>query len=501
MLARVLLCVAVLAGLLVPALPAAGTGPADDIVVVAVVDSSFSPYHLNFTAADMPQHLDADPGNDLPLDQPPHTWLPGFPDPASFASYESVEITLAQSPGDNVQSLASGDAEAWNGVRQSTRSETNYHWIPGTKIVGALDYSGNRIRAASSANSAHGAGTSSVSVGNLTGTCPECVVVLITYGGSDREAATDWAMSQPWIDVVTHSYGYSTAVYDKIYKGSNLALQREATERGQAVFWSASNGQVNSFDAPTTTYFSSSKGPDWLFTVGATAPSGGNYTGSGKTADVASIGSSYPSSGGTTAGGRGTFSGTSNATPVVAGMYARSLWWARQQLAGPSRTQAAGVIAGGEPVACGDQRPDCELGDGVLTLPELRQRLFHGAIHTPEGPNAVTSHPSPVTVAEYDFASEGHGTYFARLRSPEEWRAEEARITAPMVGAAPALQRPAGEREWMVVDSFCRQEIWGSWTGGEYVAGSTPLPGPDPLWPARSALEAACPQLFPLPPG
>ena len=476
-------------------------GPADDAVVIAVVDGSFSPYHYDFLGSKMPQQLDTDPANDLPLDQPPHTWLPGFPDPATFASYNALNITLPTSPGQNAANLATKDAGVWNGVQQSTRGTTNYNWIPGTKIIGALDYGGNKIRAASAPNDAHGAGTSAVSVGNNHGTCPECLVVLITYGGGDREAATDWAMQQPWIDVVTHSYGYSTTAYDKIYNGSSLDLQRQATERGQAVFWSASNGQANAFDAPTTTYYSSSKGPDWLITVGATSPKGGNYTGSGKTVDVASIGDMYPSTGGTSVNGNGTFSGTSNATPVVAGMYARSLLWARSKLDGPSRAQADGVIASGTPIACGDVRADCELGDGVLRRDELQTRLFHAAIHTPQGPNfSLPDAPLPVTHPEYEFASEGHGTFFARLNSVDQWRAEEARITGPMEGTAPVLDRPAGEKEWMVVDSYCRQELWGAWQGGAYVAGQTTLPGASPQWPLRSALETSCPHLFPIPP-
>ena len=500
-------CVDVVVSVILTATAAAASdtettpGPADDAVVIAVVDGDFSPYHWNFDARKMPQHLDEDPANDLPLDQAPHTWLPGFPDPSTFASYNALPITRANSAGQNPATLATQDAAVWNSVQKSTRTSAHYNWIPGTKIIGALDYSGNKIRAASSPNSSHGSGTSSVSAGNLTGTCPECLVVLVTYGGNDREAATDWAMSQPWIDVVTHSYGYSTVAYDKIYKGSNLALQKAATERGQAVFWSASNGQVNAFDAPTTTYYSSSKGPDWLITVGASAPGGGNYTGSGKTVDVASIGSSYPSAGGTTVTGKGTFSGTSNATPVVAGMYARSLLWARQQLGGPSRAQTDGAIASGAPVTCGETRPDCELGDGTLTRDELQTRLFHAAIHTPQGPNFATPHPSPVTVPEHEYAAEGHGTFFARMHSAQQWQQEQARITGPMAGTGALTPRPAGEREWMVVDSYCRQELWGSWTGGAYVAGKTALPGPNPQWPVRSALEASCPHLFPLPPG
>ena len=496
---KLLLVVTLVAGL--TALPGAAEdlpGPADDAVVVAVLDGSFSPYHWDFHGPKMPQHLDSDTSNDLPLHASPDTWLPGFPSQDSFASFNALNISSGATSATTTASLATKDTAIWDSVKQSTRTAVHYNWIPGTKIIGAIDYGGNKIKAAEPANNAHGAKTSSVSTGNLNGTCPECLVVIVTYGGNDREAANDWALSQPWIDVVTHSYGYSTGAYDKIYSGSNLAAQRTAVERGQSVFWSASNGQLNAFDAPTTTYFSSSKGPDWLITVGASTPDGGNITGSGKTVDLAAVGSGYPSMGGTNVTGKATFSGTSNATPVAAGMFARALYKARTALPGPSRAQADGVIATGTPVACGAVRPDCELGDGVLTRREMERRFFEGAIPTPQGPSPLALATSPVTTQEYDLASEGYGTYFARMASAK-WKEEEARIFDPMIGNAATLARPAGEREWMVVDSFCRQEIWGSWGQGAFVSGTTPLPGPSPSYPLRSALEASCPQLRPIP--
>ena len=499
-----LLIMFLLAIALVAALPAAGAdatpGPTvDDVVVVAVVDGSFSPYHFDFVGHQMPQHLDDDTGNDLPLDQAPHTWISGFPDPSTFASYESLDITIPDDSGQATASLSTGDNALWAAEKTSTRAATNYSWIPGTKIVGALRY-GSSVRAAAPMNNAHGARSAASAVGNIHGTCPECVVVLITYGGNDREAANDWAMDQPWIDVVTHSYGYSTAVYDKIYNGSDLAKQRTAVERGQSLFWSASNGQANAFDAPTLTYFASAKGPDWLVTVGATSPQGGNYTGSGKTVDVASIGNAYPSTGGTTVTGTGTHSGTSNATPTTAGLYAQALAWARDRLDGPSRAQSSGVVATGAPVACGSARTACELGDGVLTREELETRLFQAALRTPQGPEfSLSGVAAPVTTDEYELASEGHGTFFARLSSDATWQTELGRITRPMDGTAATTARYAGEREWMRTDSYCRQEIWGSWTGGEYVAGATPLPAASPLWPLRTALVASCDQLRPIP--
>ena len=179
--------------------------------------------------------------------------------------------------------------------------------------------------------------------------------------------------------------------------------------------------------------------------------------------------------------------------PTLAGTFGRALYQARRLLPGPSRTQQGGVIGrGNKPIACGKARPRCELGDGVLTAAELRDRLFLGAVHR-NGDVAVGGLlPLPKPSAEVEYADVGHGGYAARVeRNDAIWMAEVERIVGPLIGRAPALARPAGERDWMVVDSYCRQQLWGAWTGGYYTPGVT-LPAPDPAWPLRTALESAC---------
>jgi hypothetical protein len=49
----------------------------------------------------------------------------------------------------------------------------------------------------------------------------------------------------------------------------------------------------------------------------------------------------------------------------------------------------------------------------------------------------------------------------------------------------------------MIVDSFCRQHLWGAWEEGAYIDGKTKLPGPDPAWPTRSSIEQSCPEMQP----
>jgi hypothetical protein len=168
------------------------------------------------------------------------TWLPGFPEPGAFASYQPLPISLdEENPLRSTASLQAADTAVWDSVRQSGSAAVHYHWIPGTKFVGAVDFAGNRIRAS---NTAHGANTSAVSVGNFHGTCPECVFVAVTYGGNDLEAASNWAMQQPWIDVVTNSFGFSRVGRERVYAGSDVELQRAASERGQSILFSAGNG-------------------------------------------------------------------------------------------------------------------------------------------------------------------------------------------------------------------------------------------------------------------
>jgi hypothetical protein len=500
-----------------PAAAHAEGGP-EDATVIAVIDSAMNPYHWDFGAERMPQHRNAAPDDDLPLDQPASTWLPGF-DPSAFTSFERLDLSLAPDDANaRADTLRAQDAAALGKVRRSTTSEKRGYWIPGTKVIGAMTWASNAALAG--AVNSHGAGTTSSAVGNLHGTCGECLLFFIHSGSrADTEAAIDWAMDQPWIDAISNSYGYgSNDTYgrDRIYSGSNVAKQREASERGQTIFFSSGNGVENAFVVPNQTTFSSQEGPDWIVTVGAVSPpedgfyatlgdeqvpeQAGPYLGAGKPADIAGVGSDYPTAyGAATVSRTGTvgFGGTSNATPQVAGTYGRALYEARRALPGASKAQAAGVVAQGPAVACGGARADCELGDGVLTAAELRRRVMHAAIPSTAGLTVGGTGAANVNlprVKEETMLGEGHGALLGRVtRKAADWEREFARVTGPMTGVQAPLARPAGEREWFVVDSYCRQRNWGAWSGGDYVPGTTRLPGPDPLWPVRSAREQTCP--------
>ena len=468
-----------------------------DATVVAVLDFTFSPYHWDFLADKMPQHLDKTASNDLPLTTAPDKWLPGFPNPKkAFKSYQPIKLSLERKDAmASPSALQAKDQKKWDKVKQSTAKKVNFYWLPDTKVIGAVEFGDQKIVGDTQQ---HGTGVSSVSTGNLYGTCPECLLVFVDINDAESaEQAMEWVTAQPWIDAVSNSYGHGGTV-PKVYNGRTVGNQRKASDRGQTIFFSAGNGFENAFAVTNPTYMSSQKGPDWLVTVGAVSPGKhGSYVGHGKPADVASLGSGYPAAyGSPTVSGNGRFSGTSNAAPTVAGIYARALYAARKSLDGLSRVQNGGVIARGGKVRCGSKRKDCELGDGRLTATELRTRLFHGAVHTPAGTSDPLNLTTAPAIGEEEFLAEGHGTYFARETGKwDEYMKEFARIIDPMLGRAKTLKRPAGEREWMIVDSFCRQHLWGGWRGGYYVEGKTQLPGPDPAYPLRTSMENGCPLL------
>ena len=496
-----------------------GEGGAKDATVIAVIDSGMNPYHWDFLASRMPQNSNADPGDDLPLHRPAGDWLPGFDD-RQFASVNRLDLSIEEHAADTETDVQrEEDADAWKTVKPSKDGERHLQWFPGTKFIGALTYSANG--ALLGANDAHGVGVTSSSAGNMHGTCPECLLFFINHGtNAQGEKAIEWAMSQPWIDVVTNSYGFhwptSASVFrPNVYSGSNTDAQRSATERGQTVFFSAGNGVENAFVTPNLTTFSSQKGPDWMVTVGAVTPGEdghyesfqdgayeekyGPFLGAGKPVDLAGVGSGYPTaySADTVSGtGSSGFSGTSNATPHVAGLYARTLYLARTRLAGKSKVQRDGVVADGRRIPCGATRPDCELGDGKLTARELRDRLLYGTLPSLAGLAVYgvgADNPSLPKIGEEMLLSEGHGVYRGRVAGSEVWQSEQDRVFGPMVGTHATLERPAGEREWFIVDSYCRQRNWGAWGGGYYVEGKTTLPPDDPSRPVRAAWARSCP--------
>lgn len=489
----VLLSVSLLAGCLGSTDPPESPEPVadhrvDDVVVVAVLDWQMNPYHWDFLAEHMPQHQDGDPATDLPLSEDPSTWLPGFPDPADFASYDALNLTLTpDDPDADANDLYEQDSAEWAKMERTTRDEVHYRYVPGTKMVGFITTSGSGDGFAASS---HGVGASSVSVGNIHGSCPSCLLVFVDIPGA---AGLEWVRQQDWIDVTSHSYEGSTVggnVRDSLVD-CDTSLEQEAAERGQQIFWAAGNGLANTFTAPQTTLASCQKAPEWSITVGAIHPgTQASYTGHAKPVHVSSIGQGYPSAGGPTVTSESMFSGTSNATPVVAGLYAEALYRLRAETQEATRMQQDGVVMAGG--ACGDADPDCPLAEGRLTAHGLREALFRAAEHTDAyfHSSILLDDPIPlVGTQETEYWTEGHGSFLGRLG---DWEGEVQRIVDHARGAV-VDERGGDLHDWMTAYSWCVQQAWGEWDHGYWKSGD-PLPDPDPGWPQRTWMASeACP--------
>lgn len=448
------------------------------VTVVAVVDDAFNPYHFDLLAHQHPWNRDATSDNDINLYADPSTYIEGYP------GAQALPITIPTDPGHDVGDLYQEDAGLWDQMEGSTAKTSNLYWLPGTKIVGALNLSGAFLAPHDDEeqlepNDAHGTRSAASAVGNWNGACPDCLVVLVE--GFEPEALR-WAATQPWIDVVSNSYGHSAApvARDNIYTGAPVETTRAASEAGQVIVFSAGNGLANSFVAPAHTYTSSEKGPDWMVTVGAVDPqSDDTYAGAGKPVDIASVGDDYPSTGGTTANGTGTHSGTSNAAPVVAGTFAQVLQRARELLGDTSAGHANGTVAQGDPVTCGLALETCALGDGALDRSELRDLVFHSVLPSP---TEVSCCQTTLPTTQHAYYHQGHGVVHGILDGRQVHRDQVSGMVAVATGDQAPPDRPTGETDWFVVDSKCRQALWGPWSGG-YYDGTEPAldPAEDPL--------------------
>ena len=133
-------------------------------------------------------------GQALPLTTDPAQWIAGYP-----AGAQRFDLALDKvDPETNPDTLQARDQKEWDAVKPET-----LYWFPGTKVIGAMTFGSGKIVGNTGQ---HGVGTSSVAVGNIHGTCPECVLLFIQYGDrAGAEKAIEWAMNQPWIDAISNS--------------------------------------------------------------------------------------------------------------------------------------------------------------------------------------------------------------------------------------------------------------------------------------------------------
>ncbi|MFN2546091.1 MAG: S8/S53 family peptidase [Myxococcales bacterium] len=422
-------------------------------VVIALSDTGINPYHDDFGAAKFPDaQVLAQTAN---FTAHPSTYIPGYP-----ASTGAIPITLGQGY------VPPADEHLWDvgGVLQTNK----LYWIPGTKIIGALDAGlGDGVTGVLDTlkvildTNGHGTASASVAVGNIDGTCPTCLVVVIKGLGGET-----WAYDQPWIDIVTNSYGAL------LNAGTPIAnppiFPRSAAERGQIALYAGGNGNEDAFVTPEQTYTSETLGPDWVIRIGAVDRSTRQpFLGTGKPVNASSFGlGNIPAADYQSTGGQVQHNGTSAATPQSAGVMATALAAVRLALGDTGAGQRAGVsqgvIAFGRPMASSPY-----LADGALTRSELIEAVLKTAQHGDSPP--TVAFPEEIPPNKFQYAVEGYGI----LETASGIRAQQV-----LFGQAPLPARDA-EDAFFARDSALRVQLWGPWAGGgsnSAHASAAPLP-------------------------
>lgn len=445
---------------LAPALPpAAAEGAGASFVVVAVVDTGVNPYHRAFAAATYPRNADAVAGNDVDFTAHPSTYIPGFP-----ADAPSIGLTLNAA---TYNAARAADEATWDAVE-----ERKLYWIPGTKIIGAYDGTGSFAGVGSAIEdvvpildeNGHGTATASLVAGHTQAyhaLCRECLLVIVEGTGG-----LEWALSQPWIDMVSNSWGTQANV--GVPTGGFLASSNDpgrlAAEKGKTVLFASGNGAEGAFTAPTITYSSNYVGPAWNVRVGGHTscnPSSNNNGNlceapiypAGKPVDISGpAGGWIPAAAYDHLAGPQDFSGTSAATPIAAGYFASTLLTLRKAMGdtmtGQPATRAKAVVAQGSAIT---GTPFASVAvDGIVTREELWSVVYSSAAQ----PVNSTYYPGvPVKEQPADYAIFGWG--FANSRARDL-------ATKVALGTAAAPDKPDERRLW-AVDKTIQEHLWGKW--------------------------------------
>lgn len=257
-------------------------------VVVAVVDSGINPYHADFAAS------------------------PRLP-PAGFPGAIPLPLTLGRAYAD----AAKSDEALW----KSVQTEVLYT-IPGTRILGAITMGelGTSTEPSSSLildDVGHGTGTSSAVARNS----PNADIVLVQVGSGSLDRGIAWAAAQPWIDVVSVSWGVIGNVPIGLLGDPVVDALDAAAASGKLVVVSAGN-------EPTPAAFGHSGSPRTISVGGSSREGKGETATASKGVDVVSDFSPVVAVHDDATKSREMY-GTSFAAPTVSGALAEAWWIAR----------------------------------------------------------------------------------------------------------------------------------------------------------------------------
>lgn len=300
--------------------------------------------------------------------------------------------------------------------------------------------------------SSHGTGVASVAAGQVYGSNPNALIVMIEGLGMN---GVKWAASQPRIDVISNSWG--PGLPGRAEVPADMSATRDATRRGQSIMFSAGNGMRNTNSStvpwgdndpcnckiPThnTTFTSNGSGPSWHLTIGAASPVNGQaHWWHGIPPDAISFGSKWRAAHafGITRDQNRDFGGTSCATPVTAGVLSSIILAARETLGDNVAGQRPdGVVA---QAAEGVQLPaDGPLADGQLTRIEAEELAIKSAEPAPFDPETFTWDYAVEPTTDTYFVQQGYGLVDAGSKE---------RALAALLGETPLRDRPNADA-WM----------------------------------------------------
>jgi hypothetical protein len=354
-------------------------------VVIAFVDSGINPYHQDFRAPEFTHH--------------PSQYIEGFPDTA-----EEVSLSYDVADAAGYEEARSTDED--EGLLHEL-ARNKLYWFPGTRIIGGYSTTNGSTSAGRTDHkvideNGHGTGVASVAAGQFYGSNPNALIVMVEGLGN---ASLNWATSQPWIDIVSNSWGN----LGNVPLGSTTGTLN-GTRRGQTVAFAAGNGATNT---NSSTAFPSGgpiedpckcKTPDsnpsittqygasWILNVGAISPINGQaHWWHSIPVDVSSFGSKWRAAGafGVTRAENRDFGGTSCATPITAGVLSSYIEKARIEfndtVGGQRPGQAVAVLSeGGTAPAAGP------LADGTLTRLEGEEIVQKTAFPVAADPEKIT---------------------------------------------------------------------------------------------------------------
>jgi hypothetical protein len=386
--------------------------------VIALIDTGINPYHQVFR--------DRSP---LAM-RYPGTYLPGYPKGAI-----ALHITLDAT--DYYTALRKDCRSVWSKVRPG-----QLYWFPGTKIVGAIAFGSQEAINCNTSkpndtyvlSTGHGAMTASRAASTTYGACRECRVVSVQLpltvgvGGDDASVVSAsgvrWAAAnRNWIDVQSNSWGplvpgWAPASSGMVIDDPALSRTVEESARKQLAFWASGNGvafREGVLGHPSL--LSPHLGPSPIIVGGY--DSGYVATWPGSMPNVSSDAcSSWATEGPTTTQSKdSTGSGTSAATPYVAGGAARIILEARRILGDTHTGYRGDVLASGRSGAV----KSGPLADGKFTYAELKSVLFHTATARP--------------VAEHDDGSVCDATFAPYNSTPVKWSDVPASVQQyPIIG-------------------------------------------------------------------